>query len=119
VLERRKPEVDGKRPKAPKEPERTGGVLVVGPPLTKEEFEKKHGGPQPLVEVEFEGSPSPAIRIETTQSTSTQLPSRGSIAPPSIPMIAQLGRRRLAAPRVREKTKQSTSTRLPFDQKVK
>ena len=39
--------------------ERTGGVLVVGPPVTKEEFEKKHGGPQPLVEVEFEGPPSP------------------------------------------------------------
>jgi hypothetical protein len=44
VLERRKPEVEGKRPKAPKEPERTGGVLVVGPPLTKEEFEKKQKG---------------------------------------------------------------------------
>ena len=59
MLERRKPEVYGKRPKAPKEPERTGGVLVVGPPPTKEEFEKKHGGPQPPVEVEFEGLPSP------------------------------------------------------------
>ena len=57
LLERRKREVYGKGPKAPKEPGRMGGVLVVGAPLTREEFEKQHGGPQPLVEVEFEGLP--------------------------------------------------------------
>jgi hypothetical protein len=59
LLERWKPEVYGKRPKPPKDAERTGGVLVVGNPMTREEFERHFGGPQPLVDVEFEGLPPP------------------------------------------------------------
>jgi hypothetical protein len=56
ILEKRRPEIYGKRPK---EPRQTGGVLVVGNPMTTEEFEKCFGGPQPIVEVEFEGLPPP------------------------------------------------------------
>jgi hypothetical protein len=56
ILEKRRPEIYGKRPK---EPRQTGSVLVVGNPMTTEEFEKCFGGPQPIVEVEFEGLPPP------------------------------------------------------------
>jgi hypothetical protein len=57
LLERRKPEIYGKRAKAPKEPQRTGGVLVVGNPMSREEYERRFCGPQPLVDVEIEGLP--------------------------------------------------------------
>jgi hypothetical protein len=57
LLERRRSEVYGKRPKAPQERERTGGVLVVPNPMTREEYEKRFGGRQPLVEIEIEGLP--------------------------------------------------------------
>jgi hypothetical protein len=57
LLERRKPEVYGKRPKRTEEPPRTGGALVVGNPMSREEYEKLFGGPQPMVDVEFEGLP--------------------------------------------------------------
>ena len=59
LLERLKPEIYGKRAKAPKEPQRTGGVLVVENPMSREEYEKRFGGPQPIVDVEFEGLPPP------------------------------------------------------------
>lgn len=55
-LEKRRPEEYGKRPSAPSQKQH-GGVLVVAPPLTREEFERKHGGPQPLVDIEIEGLP--------------------------------------------------------------
>jgi hypothetical protein len=59
LLARWKPEIYGKRAKAPKEPQRTGGVLVVENPMSREEYEKRFGGPQPIVGVEFEGLPPP------------------------------------------------------------
>jgi hypothetical protein len=59
LLARWKPEIYGKRPKAPEDPERRGGVLVVGNPMSREAYEKRFGGPQPLVEVELEGLPAP------------------------------------------------------------
>ncbi len=57
LLARLKPEIYGKRAMAAKEPQRTGGVLVVGNPMNREEFERRFSGPQPLVDVEFEGLP--------------------------------------------------------------
>jgi hypothetical protein len=57
ILERRRREVYGKRPKTPSEPQRSGGVLVVGNPMTREQYEKRFSGPQPIVEVEIEGLP--------------------------------------------------------------
>jgi hypothetical protein len=57
ILAKRRPEIYGKQPKAPKEPQRPGGVLVVGNSMSREEFEKRFCGPQPIVEVEFEGLP--------------------------------------------------------------
>jgi hypothetical protein len=57
LLERRKPEIYGKGPKRREEPQRTSGVLVVGNPMSREEYEKHFGGPQPIIEVEFEGLP--------------------------------------------------------------
>ena len=57
LLERLKPEVYGKQAMTPKKPQRTGGVLVVGNPMSRKEYERRFGGPQPLVDVEFEGLP--------------------------------------------------------------
>ena len=57
LLERRKSEIYGNRAKAPKEPQRTGGVLVIEKAMTREEFEKRFGGSQPLADIEIEGLP--------------------------------------------------------------
>jgi hypothetical protein len=59
LLERFKPEIYGKRAIAPaaKEPQRTGGVLVVGNPMSREEYERRFCGPQPLTDIEIEGLP--------------------------------------------------------------
>jgi hypothetical protein len=57
VLERRRREEYGKQPSASSQKQQ-GGVLVVGAPLTPEEFERVHGGSQPLVDIEIEGLPS-------------------------------------------------------------
>jgi hypothetical protein len=59
LLERWKPEIYSKRPKPPKDAARPSGVLVVGNPMSRKEYEKRYGGPQPLVDVEFEGLPPP------------------------------------------------------------
>jgi hypothetical protein len=58
LLERRKPEIYGKQAtRAPKEPQRQGGVLVVGNPMSREEYERRFGGPRPLTDIEIEGLP--------------------------------------------------------------
>jgi hypothetical protein len=59
LLERLKPEVYGRRAMAPavKQPQRTGGVLVVGNPMSREDYERRFGGPQPLTDIEIEGLP--------------------------------------------------------------
>jgi hypothetical protein len=57
LLARRKREIYGKQAMAPKEPQRTGGVLVVGNAMSREEYERRFCGPQPLVDVEIEGLP--------------------------------------------------------------
>ena len=56
VLSKVRPEVYGNRPSAPSQKQQ-GGVLVVGNPMTREEYEKRFCGPQPIVDVEFEGLP--------------------------------------------------------------
>ena len=56
LLEKRRPEVYGKRPSVPPQKQQ-GGVIVIGNPMTREEYEKKFCGPQPIIDVEFEGLP--------------------------------------------------------------
>jgi len=57
MLSRRRPDKYGNRSKVSHE--QKGGVLVLGSPMNSAELEKAYGGPQKLVDVEFENLPSP------------------------------------------------------------
>ena len=50
---------------APIDPSKMRIGLLVGEPLSREEFERAYGGPQPLREVEFEGLPEDGSVSET------------------------------------------------------